>query len=646
MTKYTALLLLVKNFFYFKRLIVEREMRERERQELEREAQFERERIEMERLELERIEKERIDLERQEWERIQKIEKEREERLRQEMAEIERIRNERAEKERLEFERIEKERIEAERQQAIKKKQQEEAEAQAIVERQKQLELEALENEKRRKKLEQLEQERIRNQEKLKLEFDLKEICEALNNLKEKINSIQNEDFNQELKIGELIRAYESELNVLDDQVLNLYNQSTNLENKTVNPTNSDYYLFDSLDQATLTQFELIRSFLSYLNSQIDTKKKELNRRIDIKSKLNELEANLEKYVELAVKFKEESDSSLYVQNILDLENRIESIESIENSIQNSFKQIIELYKQTNNILVAEKFNLKKLEIELNTVQPLLMHLARLKQYLSQWKHFELNFSELKEFLREKVRLNELMDIKNTENLSSNVKMQNLDDEFEKYSNLRENLVKKLTESDELFLLGTNLFNISHGQQPCVLAPNSSKDFNETREDINEISRFLDEKCAVLKFACIEHKKLITLDMTLNGVLHDLDQIELDEDESDIKSSKEKVTIYKSKLDRLGDLKKKLRIIMEDKEKNDYIFPLTEINMENTQTVNYNTEFSMQNSKFQEKTKQFNVDIKSKLEETIKFTMDRLTSLEVEFYFLYRKLQNYILSNY
>lgn len=557
--------------------------------------------------------------EQEEWNRVQRIEKEREEHLRLEKAEIERIRTERQDRERLELERIERELEEADRQLGIKKRMQEEAEIQAELNRQRQVELEILENEERRKKCEELEKENFRNQEKLKLELKLKEICDCLNNLKEKINTIQNED---------LIQSYQTNLNNLDSELIHL----SNSESRSLNSSISETYFYDPIDQATQTQFELIRSFISYLNTQLDSKKRDFMLKKEMKQQHSDYERNLDKYVQLALKFitsNSNETTSVYVQSINDLENRIESIESIEVSIQACFRQIEDLNKGLNG--TPEGFSAKRSDIEIKILQPLIMNLSRLKQYLSQWKLFDMKFTELRQFLTTSVNLEELMEVKRRD-FSSELNL-NFEDEFERFSRLRENLVRKLSESDDLFILGSNLFNLSHGQQPCVLAPNASKEFNETRDVINDASQFLDEKCAILNFVCKERTKLIGLDLDLSRLKSEIENTVLDKD-SRLVSVNDKIALFKSKLDRLSDLKKRLRVINEEKDRNDFVDCFShgdKFSLNMGQQYQHGQQSSVLNSKLQDLSRKFNVNLRDKLDDSVQFTMDRLTCLEVSF---------------
>ena len=181
---------------------------------------------------------------------------------------------------------------------------------------------------------------------RLKMESDLKNICENFNFLKEKINQVgelgQNED---ETKL--LIFSLEKELKHLNIEVDDL-SITCGLA--------GDGSSYNSLDQATLTQFDLIKSFACYLSNQLDDKNREFRLSLNKRAHVEECEKNLIKYIELALKFYKPTDSYLdwlekdlkikletntvtYVESLSDIESRINSIESIEDSIGNCLKQ-------------------------------------------------------------------------------------------------------------------------------------------------------------------------------------------------------------------------------------------------------------------------------------------------------------------
>ncbi|CAF0715881.1 unnamed protein product [Brachionus calyciflorus] len=615
--------MLEKEKLELERQRMEKEKLEKERHELEKQKRIEKEKIDKERIYLENLEKERLELERQELERIKLIEKERAERLRQERLKIEKIRAEREEKERIDRERREKERAEAEKILELKRKEREDDELEMQRERERQVEIERVENELRRDKLEKLEQERLRNQEKFKLELHLKEICEKLNNLKLKILDIQTNEINS----FDLIQDYELEINDLDDQLLSLYNKSISLENRLINPNNTVYYLFDSLDQATLTQFELLRSFLAYLNTQIAHKKKDILHRADLKIKLNNLKENLDRYIHLAMKFnspKNENEPYIYVEDQQDLQQRIISIESIENSIETCFKQINEISKELKNEEFIENFIRDKSEIDANIVQPLLMNLSMLKHCLSQWTFFDDKFKSLKNFLYERVNFGELIDLMRQEsilNLNSETCPTSLEFELEKYSNLRCILNKKLTESEELLMLGTNLFDLN--QKPCVVCPTASREFIEMRQLINEVCKFLDEKCSMLRFGLKERKKLEMVQQNLNKVKFDLDEILIEEEKMMmvVVENTQDIILYKQKYEKLNEMKKKVRFLIDEIEKDD----------DSTNLMNDADETS-EIFRNQDSRKKLNLGFKLDLDNTIKSLVEKLTDLEMEYH--------------
>lgn len=181
---------------------------------------------------------------------------------------------------------------------------------------------------------------------KSKMESDLKNICENFNYLKEKINQVGELGQNEEdTKL--LVSSLEKELKFLNIEVDDLsITCGLALEGSSCN----------SLDQATLTQFDLIKSFSCYLGNQLDDKKREFLQSLNKRAHVEECEKNLIKYIELALKFYKPTDSYLdwlekdlkikletntvtYVESLSDIESRINSIESIEDSIGNCLKQ-------------------------------------------------------------------------------------------------------------------------------------------------------------------------------------------------------------------------------------------------------------------------------------------------------------------
>ena len=127
------------------------------------------------------------------------------------------------------------------------------------IERQKQQE--EIESEKRVKRLEIMEQERQKQLEKLRFEERLSDICERLNVLKEKFNSIGIDSLNDEYNALNAIDVYNSELMSITDEIRSLSHQphSVILASRNATEFNHEYYLCNTLDLVTLTLFDLIK---------------------------------------------------------------------------------------------------------------------------------------------------------------------------------------------------------------------------------------------------------------------------------------------------------------------------------------------------------------------------------------------------
>lgn len=183
---------------------------------------------------------------------------------------------------------------------------------------------------------------RQQQERKLRVEQRLKEICDELNVLKEKLSS-SDVSFEEENSVHEpnesvQIDTYEDELSRLRAEIQAIERNCAPVDAASV---------FDLLDQAISTQVELIKSFLNYLTGKVAERRKEMRRRDTLRVRLAECEANLTSYVELARQLLTANNGfnneKLLVENRNDLQARIESIESIENSIRDSFKQIAEI---------------------------------------------------------------------------------------------------------------------------------------------------------------------------------------------------------------------------------------------------------------------------------------------------------------
>ncbi len=247
-----------------------------------------------------------------------------------------------------------------------------------------------------------------------KTETDLKDLCDNFNILKEKIGQV-GELHRSHAETKLLIANLETELHCLNTEMNDLL-ITCGLNLDTASPCSA-------LDQATLTQFDLIKSFSSYLAQQLDDKSREYQLKLNETAHVQECEKNLLKYIELALKFYKPTAANLdwlekdlriradttdqqvlnYVQSLADLEDRIGSIESIEDSIGSCLKQMSDEACSLGGV------RLSRVLIEANVLQPLSTHCADLKNYLIHWRQFERDFSKLKAYLTDEVHIESLL---------------------------------------------------------------------------------------------------------------------------------------------------------------------------------------------------------------------------------------------
>ena len=372
----------------------------------------------------------------------------------------------------------------------------------------------------------------------------------------------------------------EAELANMNDQI-----DSLSRENGLAN-ISAGNSIFSGLDQADQTQFNLVKSFSAYLNTQLELKKESFHKAKLVKTKFTCYEKNLEKFVELGLKYKADTckteasetvDSqdvrnASFVETVDDLANRIESIKSIEDSIQNCLHEMTELNNGRSDLLLLTSDHARyrtKLDIESKVLQPLSSHRADLKQFVSQWRQFNCEFDSLKNFLINEIHIDQLQnELKNSYFESSQCQTDDrtghhvtLESDFQKYALLRNKLDKYLSENNDFFQRGAMLLDASGGgsQRLCSLAPSACKDFIQTSELINETSRYLEEKYDTLSFACRSLAKTRVLETDLDKVKCELSTIEKEvlhtNDAGDLKL----------KLEKTNDLKKRLKSIVNEK---------------------------------------------------------------------------------
>ena len=501
--------------------------------------------------------------------------------------------------------------------------------------------VEEAEAEKRRQRLELMEAEFKKQQEKLKFEKRLSEICECLNTLKDKFNSIPSENVSDEYNALNSIDLYNHELLKITDEIRNLSNQPMKCGSNSNHKSLSDYYSCNTLDQVAITQFNLIKTFIANLNTQVEAKKHELMRKQIAKSQLNECQDNALKLIDLAQKYLSNSgvnsnsidDSiSFYCENTSEVKDRVQSVESIENSIRSYLKQIIELNKTLNIPSNAIQFDHAKINADI--LQPLAVYSASLKTYLMELNAFDNEFLAFKDFLVQKLKIDELVRQSNKEISDSSIEFYDtivnsdtefkfgLMEEYETFFGLRECLLKKLAESDELFLRGASLFDGSRQRVGIVVG--TSREFYKQHDLVNQISKYLDEKCAMLSYVVKEQNKLEIILFNVNKIQLELDQIDT-ECSAELLSNNSCAQTFKAKLDKMTELRKRLHGFVEEKEESLWnwgeLKEFTGDFKEHENTLLY--------SKLEAFGRKFNNNLKVNVEELIKKSIEKISSLEV-----------------
>lgn len=452
-----------------------------------------------------------------------------------------------------------------------------------------------------------MEIERTKQEQKLKLEERLKDMCAYLNKLKENIVAIETDEVDQKCQNEEIkqIEIYEQELNNFKIEVKNMAKHQQQQHMSTNTTSDPDSLIFELFDQAILTQVELIKSFINYLIGKLSEKKKDLLQKETIRSKLSEYERNLTSYIQLAKKYTINGEQNIFIENRLDLQNRIESIESIENSIHNCLKQISELKKSYRNTSKDADLLKYRIEIEANIIKPLSMHSSYLKSYLVDLDDFSFKLTSLKDFLKVELDLDTLLaEMESGPHFSDDLYV-----DYERYSNLRDKLSKKMSQSCDLFMLGANLFEKSVGSHHHVIETCIAQDFVKTRNLVDDLLNFLNDTSRILECAKNRFEKLKHLESKLNNFLTELNQIEK---ENATSKNVDIVGLNKMKLEQIIELKKMFRSIVDEKE-------LIKDQCDNT-------EFDLRLKELMD-TKLF--DLNAKLDDTIKYANEKASLYEV-----------------
>ena len=246
------------------------------------------------------------------------------------------------------------------------------------------------------------------------------------------------------------------------------------------------------------------------------------------------------------------------MENIADLGNRIDSIKSIEDSVQNCITKICELNSEVFFSSEQAKFK-SKYEIESRVLQPLASHRADLQRFRLQWEQFNLEFASLKKFLVDELNMDALLnEAKNRS--SSGETATSPESNLQRYVLLRDRLNAYLRATNDLFERGTLLLDSNvRAQRLCILAPSASKDFAQTSEKINELSRYLEEKCASLGLASKVLGKLRVLESDVEQIREEMCEMEC------ANNVKCEISSLKWNLEKACVLKKRLKVILNEK---------------------------------------------------------------------------------
>jgi hypothetical protein len=493
-----------------------------------------------------------------------------------------------------------------------------EREEELFAELEKQKRVDEEENGRRRARLERMHAERHKQQAKLQFEQRLSTICHSLNTLKDKFNSMNNnttsdnddddesDDDNDSEQLN-TIDLHNQELLSITDELRGLYNQpltqaaffppNNNNDETTTTMTKKekegDYYLCNTLDQVTLTQFELIKNFVVHLNEQVASKKSELMRRQIARSQLNECEEHVAKLIDLALKYGASAkQQTIYCESVSEAEERASSIESIDASIRAYLNQIEHLshYSVNRRHSIKKRENKKKFDrakLETEILEPLGACSHALKHYCAEVSAFEHELTQLMRSLAAPPLFFDALAAKHLNEQQQQQQQQSFEEEdcshslvvseeYERIAALRQCLQKRLAESHDLFARGSVLFDSSAKSQNnqtmvVVVVGSASKRFAEERERVQAVTRWLDERFALLGHAAREQKRLEAVAMGVAQVTAELSQLHADillvSTATGNKSNCEAAPrVLKCKLERLAELRRKVRALAEEKE--------------------------------------------------------------------------------
>ena len=380
------------------------------------------------------------------------------------------------------------------------------------------------------------ENERIKREEKIINEKKIKLICDNLTNLKLKLNEVGNYATKM-IPLDEqmiIIAESERELNHLNSQL-----EKINTDGLGSQPINNSVGFTDNL-----TTFDLVKSFVQFLQTQVNDKQKEVMHKQNLKLKLDESIYNLQQYKSLAFKIlNEQETNSSYVQSLSDLQEKIKSIHMIEDSVHKCIREIDELdnmYQFHQN----DKINIDLNEIRENTLKPLHLYATNLEEIESQWNLFDTEFTLLKTFLKHDI------EYENIVNNKDSIIIQDVNYELNKYNKVKQHLINKLPSIKETLNTGLKLFDTK------LCSPKFKKEINEMKDAINDTLTTIDNKLVILNMINMNNDKAEILDKKLNIIKSDLYSIEINENDNNLRNN----------LAELIELKKHLKQIQIEKD--------------------------------------------------------------------------------
>lgn len=202
--------------------------------------------------------------------------------------------------------------------------------------------------------------------------------------------------------------------------------------------------------------------------------------------------------------------------------------------------------------------------------------------------------------------------------------LQSSSDQPDRYSRLRDKLARRMAQSNDLFVLGSNLFGSNSSSS-------IAQEFAQLRESINEASRYLTEMSAVVQCARLRHNKLSELEARANQILNEVDLVDKVSVDSTSQQQQQQgeedvvVRSIKARLERIVELKKALRSIADEKDM------MVNESGDAVDTRNVNAaDYKEFDSRLNRITNSVMCEISMRLDGLIKLAKERLAYLEVQ----------------